>query len=253
VTVSASDGAQTRGPKPPERNIMTSDAPSQLRDAVGYDWKQRSLQFYTATPRGGGRRAPEFHGHGAPDDSRTQELERFLRLVDDAVCGLIADPAAPLVVAAVEEVFGAYRKLSRHPNLADDFVGGNPDHADDRELLRRAWSVASTPLAEERRRAVEEFRQRRGSELAVSDLEPAVLAAFDGRVDSLFLAEGSQHWGEFDPERRFVTVHSEAEHHGEDLLDRAAVETLANNGEVYVVPPETMPVQGAVMAASLRF
>jgi hypothetical protein len=235
------------------RELDTGDVPSRLGDAVGYDWEQRSLQFYTSVPSATGQRAPEFHGHGAGQDDGDAEVKRFLRLVDDGVRGLVADEKALLVVATVEELFGEYRKLSRHPALADDFVRGNPDAIDEKELLSRGWRVAEARHAEERRRAAEGLGDVLGTERGVQKLEDAVVAAVDGRVETLFLLEKTQRWGVFDPERRTVTVHQSPEAADEDLLNRAAVETLAAHGTVYVVPPHTMPVEASPIAAALRY
>lgn len=235
------------------REMDTGDVPSSLTEAVGYDWEQRSLQFHTSTPMGTGERAAEFFGHGVGRDDRGPELERFLGLVDEGVRGLIADDSAPLVLAAVEEIFGEYRKLSGHPGLVEDFVRGNPDHMDERELLNHGWQAAEHTLSEERRRAADRVREDLGSQPAAQQLEDVVIAAADGRVEILFLAEDSQRWGRFDPELRRVEVHSKAEPSDEDLLNRAAVETLAHDGSVWVVPASEMPVPGSHAAAALRF
>lgn len=235
------------------REMDTGDAPTRLGDAVGYDWEERSLQFYTATPKSRGRRVPEFHGQGSPGDDRGDELERFLRLVDSAVCDLVPDDSAPLVIAAVDEIAGEYRKLSAYPRLAEGFVEANPDHADEAELLERAWRVAAEPLAGERRQAAADIGERLGTGRAAGTLEEVVVAAADGRVETLFVTADTQRWGRFDPMQRTVTVHPEAEPLDEDLLNRAAVETLVHDGSVHVVASQEMPVDGSAVAAALRY
>lgn len=235
------------------RELDTADIPSSLADAVGYDWEQRSLQFHTSTPFGTGERAGEFHGQGAAERDRDGELARFLSLVDDGVRQLVADGQAPLVVAAVDELFGEYRALSKYPAITDDFVAGNPDQLDEKELLARGWKVAETVLGEERRRAADGVRDQLGTGRAVQQLEDVVIAAADGRVETLFVAEDDRRWGRFDPERRQVVVHRKAEPSDEDLLNRAAVETLAHDGSVHMVAKRQMPAPGSPVAASLRY
>jgi hypothetical protein len=235
------------------REMDTGDIPASLADAVGYDWEQRSLQFHTSTPMGDGQRSAEFFGHGAGQDDSGPEDERFLRLVDDGVRTLVADDSAPLVLAAVAELFGEYRKLSRYPKLAEKFVTGNPDHMDEAELLERAWKVAAPPLAEERRRAADSIRERQAGDRVLQLLEDIVVAAADGRIETLFVTEGARRWGRFDDAGRTVTVHDAAEPMDEDLVNRAAVETLARDGSVHIVPAAEMPVQDSQVAAALRF
>lgn len=235
------------------REMDTGDIPASLADAVGYDWEQRSLQFHTSTPMGDGQRSAEFFGHGAGQDDSGPEDERFLRLVDDGVRTLVADDSAPLVLAAVAELFGEYRKLSRYPKLAEKFVTGNPDHMDEAELLERAWKVAAPPLAEERRHAADSIRERQSGDRVLQLLEDIVVAAADGRIETLFVTEGARRWGRFDDAGRTVTVHDAAEPMDEDLVNRAAVETLARDGSVHIVPAAEMPVRDSQVAAALRF
>jgi hypothetical protein len=238
------------------REMDTGDIPSSLTDALGYDWEERSLQFYSAAPRGGASSGHEamYHGQGRGQDDSTAELRRFLELVDRGVRGLIPDPEAPLVVAAVEAIFGEYRKISHHQTLATDFVRGNPDHADPDELLRAAWKVAEPIFSADRREAAAKVRQLLGTGKASQQLEEVVVAAADGRVDSMFMAEGAQRWGRFSTEDRRVEVHGQAEPRDEDLLNRAAVETFVHDGTVYVVPPREVPSDhGSPVAAVLRY
>lgn len=238
------------------RELDTGDIPASLTDALGYDWEERSLQFYTANSPGGsgGRRVAMFHGQGRGQDDASAELKRFLELVDQGVRSLIRDPHAPLVVAAVEEVFGEYRKVSHHPALASRFVRGNPDHADPDELLREAWTIVEPVFGADRREAAARVRQLLGTGRASQQLEEVVVAAADGRVDSMFMAEKTQRWGRFSTDSRRVEVHGHAEPRDEDLLNRAAVETFVHDGVVYVVPPHEVPSDhGSPIAAVLRY
>ena len=238
------------------REMDTGDIPPSLADALGYDWEQRSIQFYSATPRGGTstRRVAVFHGQGGGQEDSASELRRFLELVDRGVRGLIPDPSAPLVVAAVEDLFGEFRKISHHRALAHDFVRGNPDHADPDELLRAAWKVVEPIFGSDRREAAARVRQLLGTGKASQQLEEVVVAAADGRVDSMFMAESTQRWGRFSTSDRRVEVHGQAEPRDEDLLNRAAVETVVHDGTVYVVPPRDVPSDhGSPVAAVLRY
>jgi hypothetical protein len=67
------------------------------------------------------------------------------------------------------------------------------------------------------------------------------MAAFDGRIDTLFVAIGVEQWGMFDSNSRTVEVHQEAMNGDEDLLDVAATYTLLRSGTVHTVAPEQMP------------
>lgn len=85
-----------------------------------------------------------------------------------------------------------------------------------------------------------------------AELTTIVPAAYDGRIDTLFVAAGTQQWGIFTPETRDVQIHRETEEQDEDLLDFAAVHTFINGGTVYVVAPDAIP-GGQHAAAVFRY
>ena len=91
-----------------------------------------------------------------------------------------------------------------------------------------------------------------GTGKTVEGIEHVVPAAFDGRIDTMFVDESAHQWGCFATDSRFVEVHEELQQGDEDLLDLAAVETLAHQGTVYAVGKEAMPTHAAA-AALLRY
>jgi hypothetical protein len=91
-----------------------------------------------------------------------------------------------------------------------------------------------------------------GRERASNRVNEIVPAAYDGRVDTLFVATGMQQGGIFDPETRSMKVHPEAEPGDEDLLDYAAIHAFLNKGTVYPLPPDRMPDESP-LAALFRF
>ncbi len=233
------------------REIEGQELPTSLEDAVGRDWEERSIQHRTATPTGdAGRNDAMFHGQGAAQDDAHREMVRFVELVDRGVRELLPSDGAPLVLATVEELAGEFRKRSRHPALLDEWVRGNPDEKDPAELRAEAWPLVEEALAEPRREAAARFRERHGTGLATDQPDRVVLAALDGRVESLLAARGAAFRGRVDPDARTVALDDDGD---EELLDRAAVETLLHDGQVFVVPAAEMPSEGALLAAVLRY
>jgi len=83
-------------------------------------------------------------------------------------------------------------------------------------------------------------------------LTEVLLAAVDGRIETLFLANGVRQWGPFDAEKRVIDLHDAAHPNNEDLLDLVAVQTYLNGGTVYVVKPGEVP-GGDLSAAVWRY
>jgi len=99
---------------------------------------------------------------------------------------------------------------------------------------------------------VARYRRYAGTGLALSDLKEVILPAYQGRVETLYLACNMQQWGTFDPETQDIQVALEAAPEHEDLLDCAALHTFLNSGTVYAPPPDQLP-DAAQLESVLRY
>jgi hypothetical protein len=236
------------------RELDLGDTPASLAEAVGSDWEQKSLQYRSGTaPQGsGGRRRAIYHGHGSGEEADKNEIARFLQQVDIGVRKLLKDPQVPLVVAAVDYLFDMYRDLSKVPGLVAHGIMGNPDHSSPEELRAGAWQLVKPLFLASQSDSAEKYPVLASKGLATDDLQAGVLAAVDGRVETLFVALQTHRWGRLDTATREIDVDPERGENNEDLLDRAAVETFLHGGTVYAVDQDGVPGTG-VLAALLRY
>ena len=87
----------------------------------------------------------------------------------------------------------------------------------------------------------------------ISDnLKEILPAAFHGRVEVLFVADGIEQWGKFDPLENTVELQQKIAPGDQDLLNSAAVKTFANGGTVYLAEPGDVPGDG-LLAALFRY
>jgi hypothetical protein len=232
--------------------------PGSLVEAVGEKLGQKPLHWSLAGPGARGREgmiagAPAFHGHGATEDDTKASIDVFFHRVDRGLQELPIDRKAPLVVAGVDYLLPLYRAASEHPNLVEEGILGNPDEKRPEELHAAAWRLVEPLFLETRRRAAERYGELAGTGRASSQLEEVVGAAHDGRVESLFAAEGVRCWGSWDPENRAVHLDDKQTAASQDLLDLAAVQSFLHGGEVFAVPAEEMPEPGRPLAATFRW
>jgi hypothetical protein len=106
-----------------------------------------------------------------------------------------------------------------------------------------------------RQQLLERYLHLKGidSDVAIDDVKAITAAAYTGRMDTLFLAEGPRVWGVFDYTSGQVTKIEEKNEPGvEDLMDIAAVHTFLHSGRVYTLPKELMP-SSQPMAAIVRY
>jgi Bacterial archaeo-eukaryotic release factor family 3 len=209
----------------------------------------RPHAFTSATA---GERAATFRGHGMGVDDEKDRLVDYFRQVDHGLSEMVAHTPAPVVLAGVEYLLPLYREVATSTPVVATGVRGNPEGLRAAELQERAWSVVEPRFRKDREDAADRYRRYAGTGLASSDLQEVVLAAYHGRVSTLFVACNTQQWGTFDPQTQAIQVVQEAALAQEDLLDCAALHTFLNSGTVYAVPTDHVPA-AAPLAAVLRY
>jgi hypothetical protein len=235
------------------REIDLPGVPKRLTDAVGSDYEENTSQIHTVSPGAGGAIV---HGHGGSGrEQEKEEAARFCIRVDAGLRRILNEldrGTLPLVVAAAEPLASTYATVSHHPRLLSEMVSGNPEALSPQELQAQGWAILDALLARELEADLERCRELLGTGRASTDPREVVLAAHDGRIDTLFVAEGAHAWGSFDAAQRRVDVEPKPSPESEELLNLAAVSTVRASGAVRLVARESMPEQ-ADAAAVFRY
>ena len=238
-----------RGSRYEVTELGLGDIPASLADALPFDDREAQLHSHGSDRVGAGRVSATFHGHGGASDFGDVDLVRFLQLVDRGLADLLGDASAPLVLAGVDEIVSWFRKLSHHKNIAESYVGGNPERLSPEELHDRALPLVASDLDADRLRAYERFDS---SAATVQTLPEALEAASGGRVADLFVLSGSHIWGSCDAEGRLIEQGADRRAGDHDLIDLTIRETLGHGGAVFAVDASGMPTDAAI-AAVLRY
>jgi hypothetical protein len=210
----------------------TGDCPRSLDDALRGEESAKQLQYHTFAS-GGGQHVTFYHGQGARVDTKKDKIRRYLRRVDLALRSLLRNAKAPLVLAADDNLFPLYREVNTYPNLMAEGIAGNPEGMSLEDLHKSAIKIVEPEFRQEREEAVAHFKRLAGTALASSDLPRIVRAAYQGRVAVLFVPNGQEQWGTFDPDADTVTLHQEREAGDDGLIDLAAFYTLKFSGMTY--------------------
>ena len=142
--------------------------------------------------------------------------------------------------------FPIYREANSYSHLMDPGIAGNPEGWKAEELHAQAWKIVEPHFLKAQEDALAHYKQLKGGGRTSNDLKAIFQGAYEGRIDTLFVAAGIQHWGFYALGTRTVHLHPDAEPGDEDLLDFAAVHTFLNRGTVYPMKPEDVPEGGAV-------
>jgi len=228
------------------------DLPADIQDAVGTEPAESPLPFYSH--RGG--RDPMYTGTLGGVSDNEPDQARYFRIVDRVVCQRLAGDGAPLLLAAPAEEWDLYRQANHYPHLIERALDGNHDRDTPELLYQSAWPLVAPIFDERRREVITSYHTLSNSNRATDDLATIAIAAREGRILALLLAEGGSLRGKYDPKRGQIILpvayDSDDTATDQELLNALAEEALRYGGEVYVVPPAEMPVDTAV-AAILRY
>jgi hypothetical protein len=181
-------------------------------------------------------------------DNMDRHVRNFFSRINDAVTEVLRGETAPMVIAGVEYEASLWRSLTKYTHLADGHVQGSPDSLRGPELHARALEIAKIALKQPMHKALQTYEKLGGSERVSTKPAEIVKAAHEARVSHLFVAEGASYPGGWHRETMQVTNDGAAE----DIVNIAALQTIANGGEVWVTTPAQIPGGGPI-AALFRF
>jgi hypothetical protein len=234
--------------------VDLAGVPAGLADALRYDEFERELQLHHGASVYSGGPGPIYHGHGSTSDVEKEETLRYFQQVDHGLHAYLRGEQAPLVLAGVAYLLPIYRAANTYAHLVDGGMIGNPDRLSAEELHLHAWELVQPFFDRARQDALMRYRAAAASgPLWVSSYARVVVpAAYQGRVETLFLTSDRQLSGTFDQEAGALHVYDDHRPGADDLLDATAAQTILHGGSVYTLPAEQVP-DGGLLAALLRY
>ncbi|MFA5417957.1 MAG: hypothetical protein WC341_05810 [Bacteroidales bacterium] len=229
---------------------ITGYVPDRLEEVVGYDYRNKSLQYRTGK---GGEAGAMFHGQGSGKDDKIMETEKFFRAIDKGLTKLLNKEEAPLVLACVGHYYPLYSKITVNNNLFNKHIDGNHDETEPHRLLEMAWPLVEDYFQQDRIKTQNLMRDLSSNGKTSYDLIDIIPAALDGRVEALFLQKDQDRFGLYDAVNRTVIIDEDQRFSQSSLFNLAAVNTWLNGGQVYISGPSEMPFEGSNMNALFRY
>ncbi len=230
--------------------------PSQLEDRVGYDYEQKNSKSKTqksnvgANPGGTSTQ----HGYDAANRDQKNEIGRFFRAVDKGIYEILHNEKVPLVIACQDYLFPLYKDVSRYKNLYHKVVPGNPeaDYDGMLDLHSAALDVLEPHFSEDMDSKMKEFKELNPERTSskVTDILPAI---YEGKVDTLFLQNHEDIWGNYNENMASVDVHDERRNGSLSLMNLAATKVIDQGGKVYLIESQFMPDKNSKMNAVFRY
>lgn len=235
--------------------VELPDLPQDLAEVLGSEGANRRYEAESAARSGEAGKKADVTGQGGAPSMAKSELELFMRRVATVIDGHLAneraaDGPAPLVLATTANQMALWRSFSRYQHVLDDFIPGNADHQNTKELHAKAWPLVQPFLDRERQQLHERLENAHGA--MMTGLKEVIPAAVQGRIDMLFIDCTQPRWGKYDAEHLSVEVHDEPAPGDADLVELAAAETLRKRGNVFALTPGTGK-RGETAEALLRY
>ena len=224
--------------------------PSRLEERVGYDYRERVLQFRTQA-EGGDK--TQFHGHGGSERDEKTEIKQFFRAVDQGIKDYLQKENLPLVVFCQDYFFPIYQEANTYNHLFEKVIPGNPNDTDLIGIHSRALEVFEPYLNENRDKKIEKYKELSSTENTTSALSDIIPAVYQGKVDTLFIENRAEVWGNYNEDEMKVEFSEDNSNGSTSLLNLAARKTIEMGGKVYLVEHEFMPQKKSKMNALLRF
>lgn len=224
--------------------------PERLEKVIGYDYKQKYLQFRSGQT---GADQTMFHGHGEGKDDNRAEILKFFRAVNDGIHEILRAEKVPLILATVDYLHPIYKEANTYKYLHDKFIAGNPEHEDPVLLHEKALKLLEGVFGKQKRETTDKFEKALSDNLASYKVNEIVPAAINQRVDTLFVRNLEEVWGMFDRENNTVIIEDFKTKHNAGLMNMAAVHTILNNGNVYLMDEDEIPENTGEMNALFRY
>jgi release factor family 11 len=194
-------------------------------------------------------RAPR--GHLQNLEGQKLLLEKYLRKVDQALHGVLAGQARPLILSAAEPLASMFRSVNSYPRLIDEGIAGNPERLTDTQIEDAALPILDRLYAREIQAVTalyDELKPRR----ATTDVSYAAHAATAGAIDQLLVDLNAVIPGLVSDVDGSVTYSTSDDAETYSVVDEVVRRALCTGARVLGARREELP-ERAPLVAILRY
>ena len=181
------------------------------------------------------------NGQGEVRPTKKDLVEEYFRNVVVGLRKIVLTDRTPIVVAAVDYLHPIFKDVAHGLNVMQKGIFGNPDDLKAKDLHQKSIEAVEPYFSQERERNREAYGDWSSAGKTTYQINEIVPAAFNGRVDTLFITKGMHQWGRFNEETQQVEIHDDFQYGDECLVSRSAVQTILNGGNAYVVDDGELP------------
>ncbi len=214
---------------------ISSFVPETMNKALKFDIKGNDQDFTNSTTTVNGSNI--VHGPGSTKgDEEHERVREFMLEVDNSLQKILHDEHEPLVLAGVDHYCGIYRNISKYKNIVPQNINinENADVFNMNNLHEKALTVVKPIMQQSHTDSLNRYQNVAGTGVTSEDIATVAAEAVHGRVDTLFLSPSEPVWGSYDSANATAVIHDEYQRGDHDLINLAAIKTIAQGGKVFV-------------------
>ncbi|NND96127.1 MAG: hypothetical protein HKN47_02220 [Pirellulaceae bacterium] len=216
------------------QEVVNDAFPATMDELVLERDDEEQLQLTSHRSRGQGSGPADvamYHGHGEGEEKIEADRDHYLVRVGRLVSDAIYNQNRSLVVMATDEVAGHFKAVAGIDFV--DVIQASPENLSDSQIAEKVTQW----LDHHNLGNQEQLSERLGAAIAnqsgSTNVQDIVLAAMQGRIDTLLLASNEPHWGTINVDEQKVHVTGEPAAGCVDLATVAARGTLLAGGTVH--------------------
>ncbi|MFD2999876.1 hypothetical protein ACFS7Z_05865 [Pontibacter toksunensis] len=212
---------------------ISSFVPESFNEALKFDVKGNDQDFTNSTTTVNGSNI--VHGAGTTKgDEEHSRVREFMLDIDNNLQEILHNATEPLVLAGVDHYCAIYRNVSKYKHIVEQNINVNEGGGDMHSIHERALGVMKPLMQQGHSDALSRYQDVAGTGSTSEDIATVAAEAVHGRIDTLFISPTNPVWGTYDAVKATAEVHEEYQRGDDDLINLAAIKTIAQGGKVYV-------------------
>ena len=207
--------------------------PGSMNESLKFDIKGNDQDFTNSTTTTNGTNI--VHGPGSTKgDEEHERVREFMLDIDNSLQKILHDATEPLVLAGVDHYCGIYRNISKYKNIMPANINVNEGSESANDLHEKALAIMKPRMQQSHTDSLNRYQNVAGTGVTSEDIATVAAEAVHGRIDTLFIAPGEPVWGTYDAVKAAAEVHAHYQRGDDDLINLAAIKTIAQGGSVFV-------------------
>ena len=168
--------------------------PPNMEEALYLDISGNSIQSHSAGD------AAKYHGNDSGTDKENIRLEQYFRAVDNGLMEFIHDEKVPLVLAAVEEYYPIYKRVTKYNYFSKHMITGNPENLSPTDIRKQLDPVFKEMHSDRVHGFVQNYNEKSQDSLTIDGLSELTSNAENKNVDKMLVCQN--YWDNMNVEEK---------------------------------------------------